>query len=399
MSAKKQPPNDVAIRRVALMVESSSSSGRQVLRGVAEYVRQTGPWSLYYEPSHILNTLPDWMEQWQSDGVIARIRNRETAKRFAKMGIPVVDILGVVPNTGIPLVQVDNQHIAELAANYLLGQNLHSFGFCDIRGHAWARQRHEEFRNTIVQAGFECHVHQLPSFEGKAWYSEPARNSLDCWIAQLPKPVGIMAANDWAGQKVLDACRRVGALVPEEVAVIGVDNDEAICEVSEPMLTSIVAQHDRTGFYAAELLDRLMRGKRPPSNPVTVGTPSIVVRRSTTVETISDRDMIAAVRYIRENACNGIRVEDVADHVSLSYSTLKRRFDRFLSRSIHDEIQRVRIERVRELLKETDMTLAEIARTTGFRHQEYLGAVFKSHTGTTPGQFREEEKRSYCYSG
>jgi LacI family transcriptional regulator len=187
-----------------------------------------------------------------------------------------------------------------------------------------------------------------------------------------------MAANDWVGQKVLDASRRVGASVPEEVAVVGVDNDEAICEISDPMLSSVVARHDRVGFYAAELLDRLMQGKPAPAAPMIVGAPSVVVRRSTDVQTIADRDVVAAVQFIRENACRGLRVDDVAAHVALSYSTLKRRFQRTLARSVHDEIMRVRMQRVRELLAETTMTLAQLSRAAGFPYQEYLRAIFKS---------------------
>lgn len=379
-------------RRVALLVESSLNSGRLMLRGIAEYARQAGPWSIYHEPGHFQNVLPDWMADWQGDGIIARVRNRAVAKRYLKMGFPLVDILGDVADMGIPLVQVDNRAIAELAANHLIGHGFREFAYCGIRGPLWSQQRRDVFRELIGGAGYELHCHQLPSFHGRAWYSEAELDRLAQWIAGLRKPIGIMAGNDWAGQKVLEACRRIGALVPEEIAVVGVDNDEAICEISDPMLSSIVAKHDRVGFHAAQLLDQLMQGERPPSEPLTVGVPSIVVRRSTTVEAISDRDVVAAVRYIRENACGGIRAEDIARHVALSYSTLKRRFQRVLSRSIHDEIARVRMTRVRELLAETEMSVTQIARATGFSHPEYLGAVFKTHAGMTPKQFRQEAK-------
>ncbi|MBN2296455.1 MAG: DNA-binding transcriptional regulator [Pirellulales bacterium] len=387
-----------AQRRVALVVESSLTVGRQMLRGIAEYIRQTGYWSVYYEPGHIQNTLPAWLENWHGDGIIARVRNRRLARRFAKMKLPVVDILGDVPDTGIPSVQVNNLAIAELAATHLLEHGFQCFGFCGIRGHGWSRQRQDAFKASIARSGYACHVRCLPSFYGKAWYSEVERERLAQWIAGLPKPVGIMAVNDWIGQKVLAACRHVGALVPEEVAVIGVDNDEAICEISDPMLSSIVPRHDRVGFYAAELLDRLMQSKKPslkkqPSNDLVVGVPSIVPRRSTDIQTITDRDMAEAVRFIRENACGDIRVEEVAAHVALSYSTLKRRFRKVLDRSVHDEIMRVRMERVRELLAETKMPLGQIARATGFRHQEYLGVAFKAQIGITPGQYRKENSR------
>ena len=377
-------------RRVALMVESSLNSGREMLRGIAEYVRQTSHWSIYYEPGHIQKILPEWMENWQGDGIIARVRNRHLAKQFAKMKLPAVDILGDVLDTGIPLVQVDNRAIAELAAGHLLEHGFRLLGFCGIRGRLWSNQRRDIFKNIAYGANCPCHMHLLPSFYSKAWFAEKERKKLAEWIDGLPKPIGIMAVNDWVGQKILEACRTVGAMVPEQVAVIGVDNDTATCEISDPMLSSVVPRHDRVGFYAAQLLDALMQGEEPPAEPLTVGQPNIVVRRSTDVQTIADNDIVEAVRFIRENACRGIRTEDVAKHVALSYSTLKRRFRKVLSRSIHDEIIRIRMNRVRELLAETEMTLEQIALATGFHHTEYLGVVFKSQTGMTLGQFRLE---------
>lgn len=391
MAPKRRPTRKAERRRVALVIESSHSSGRQMLRGIAEYIRQISHWSVYYEASHIQTVLPKWLKNWRGDGIIARIRNRTLARQFAEMRLPVVDLLGDILDTGIPLVQVDNRAISELAASHLIEHGFRSFAFCGVRSPLWSTQRCEVFRKCIADAGYVCHVHHLPSIFSKAWVTEDEeRERLTQWVRDLHKPIGIMATNDWAGQKILEACRRIGAIVPEEVAVIGVDNDEAVCEISDPMLSSIIPRHDRVGFHAAELLDQLMQGKSPPSEPLTVGLPSIVVRRSTDVQTIADRDIVEAMRFIREHGCGDIRVEDIAAHVALSYSTLKRRFQRVLCRSIHDEITRVRIARGCELLTETEMTLGQIAQVTGFRHQEYFGVVFKSQMGMTPGQYREK---------
>lgn len=203
-----------------------------------------------------------------------------------------------------------------------------------------------------------------------------------------------MACNDTAGQKVLEACRRCGVTVPEEAAVLGVDNDEALCQIADPMLSSIIPVHDRVGYHAAELLDRLMQGHRVPAAPLFLKPTTVVVRRSTDVLAMDDRDVAAAVRFIREQACSGIGVEDVVRRVALSYSTLRRRFQRILSRSVHDEIIRVRLERAQELLAETNLSLARVAVATGFEHQEYLGAVFRAKLGLTPKQFRDEARRA-----
>lgn len=176
--------------------------------------------------------------------------------------------------------------------------------------------------------------------------------------------------------------------MPEAAAVLGVDNDESLCDVSDPMLSSIVPVHDRAGYEAARLLDRWMQGEPPAVSELLIEPTEVVVRRSTDILAIDDVELAAAVRFIREHACDGIGVEEVVRHVAISYSTLKRKFGRIYRRSIHDEIIRVRLERAKELLGETDLPLAAIARKTGFKHQEYLGAVFKARVGTTPQRYR-----------
>ena len=377
-------------RSVALIVESSVASGRQLLRGIAQYVREVGHWSIYCEPGHLKATLPNWLARWKGDGMIVRVMNQKVAQRVARMGIPVVAVQGAVPRGAVPFVQVDDRAIAEVAANYLVEHKLRYFGFCGLREAYWSTLRGDRFREALGKFGFQPHKYALPPRGSRAWFSDAERENLARWIASLPKPIGILACNDWTGQRVLEACRRAETIVPEEVAVLGVDNDETICDLCDPVLSSIVAGHDRVGYHAAELLDGLMQGKRAPKEPVVVGSPSLVVRRSTDLQTIADRDVAAAVRFIRENACAGIRVEDVAAHVALSSSSLFRRFQSVLSRSVHDEILRARMERVRELLTETEMPLSQIAHATGFNHQEYLGVVFKAQMGVTPGQFRSE---------
>ena len=202
--------------------------------------------------------------------------------------------------------------------------------------------------------------------------------------------MGILACNDGIGLRVLEACRRAAVLVPEEVAVLGVDNDEPLCEIAHPMLSSIVPVHDRVGYAAAALLDRLMAGERTPRTPQYLQPSRIVVRRSSDVLAMEDHDVAEAVRFIREAACSGIGVDDVVRRVQLSYSTLKRRFHAVLGRSIHDEIVRVRLQRACDLLAETELPLPKIAERTGFRHAEYLGAVFKAKLGMTALRYRQQ---------
>jgi LacI family transcriptional regulator len=210
------------------------------------------------------------------------------------------------------------------------------------------------------------------------------------WIQSLPKPLGLMACNDFRGIQALDACRRAGIAVPEEVAVIGVDNEELVCTLAYPPLSSVVPDARRIGYEAAALLDRLMRGEPEPATPLSIPPAEVVTRLSTDVNAITDPEVAAAMRFIREHACEGIGVHDILCQVPVSRSVLQRRFRRLLGRSIHAVIAGVRLRHAKQLLVETDLPLAAIAKRTGFSHVEYLCAAFRQSVGSPPGAYRRE---------
>lgn len=370
------------------------ASGRQVLDGIIRYVHQAGPWSIYHEPSHTLDRIPEWLENWSGDGILARIRSKTLGNALLAKKVPVVDVLGNIPHPKIPVVTVNDRAIAELAIHHLMDKGFRSFGYCGVSGAMWSQRRHERFREIAIKSGYELHDCQLPSYRDQKWFSKAQSERLIRWISYLPKPCGIMACSDMVAQKVLQACQQAEIVVPEEVAVIGVDNDTTLCKICDPMLSSVMAGHDQVGFRGAELLDRLMQGKSASKEPQIVGVPDLVVRQSTDTLMIDNPDIVAAVRYIREHACSEIGVKDVIGHVAVSYSTLSRQFHRALSRSIHDEIVQVRIQRARDLLQDTQLTLSQIAQLAGFKHQEYFGKIFRSITGMTPGQYRRETQKS-----
>ena len=199
-----------------------------------------------------------------------------------------------------------------------------------------------------------------------------------------------MACNDPRGQKVLEACRRAGVGVPDQVAVIGVDNDEPFCEVSDPPLSSVVPNHMGIGYEAAAILHGLMHGRRPPRQLIIIPASGVVTRQSTEVLAMEDRDVAAAVHFIREHACEGLSVAGVVEFSPLPRRTLHRRFKESLGHSIHDEIVRARIARAKELLAGSDMQLARVAERAGFKHQEYMGAIFLAQVGLTPAEYRRQ---------
>lgn len=375
---------------VALLVETSLGSGRDILRGIARYVRVHEPWLLYHEPRSLEESAPKWLRHWQGDGIIARIQTPALAEEVLASGIPAVDVLGVVHDTRLPLVHVDDATISRLAATHLLERGFKRFGFFGIDGENWSEHRHKTFAEVVQTAGCELHSYTLPRAlsTGHSW--EEVQDELARWVADLPKPAGVMVCSDQRGPQLLDACRRAGVRVPDEVAVIGVDNDEPLCEVCNPPLSSVNPNHQQVGYAAAALLSRLMKGKTPPSKPTLIQSMDVVTRLSTDVLAIEDRKLAEALRLIREFACAGLKVDDLARHVGLSRSVLQRRFRTVLRKSVHEEILEVRLKRACDLITSSDLPLIEIAESTGFKHQEYLGAVLKSRLQKTPAQLRRQ---------
>ena len=204
----------------------------------------------------------------------------------------------------------------------------------------------------------------------------------------MPKPVGILAANDDRGLQVLDACRRSEIDVPDQVAVLGVDNDEYLCSLSLPPLSSIDMNSEETGYRAAALLDKLMTGRRPPKRLPEIRPAGVIIRRSTDVLATEDRDVIRAVRFIRDHACRPLRVADVTEHVSMSRSSLEPRVRAVLGRTVHQEIRKVQIDTAKTLLADTDLPIKQVAQRCGFKNVQYLTRVFSATVGKTPADFR-----------
>ena len=376
--------------RVALLIETSLASGRDILGGIAHYVRERGPWSIYFEPRSLGDSVPTWLRGWDGDGIIARLQDERIADAVEATGIPAVDVLGVVRRPGLPLAHVDNAAIAGLAAGHLLERGFRHFGFCGLDGVNWSDQRRDAFVLAVAGAGGDCSVYARAGGPRESWEEE--QDHLADWVRSLPRPSAVMACNDPRGQKVLEACRRIGVRVPDEVAVVGVDNDEPICDISDPPLSSVVPDHRRVGYEAAALLDRLRSGRADPSSAVHIPPRSVVTRRSSDVLATTDPEVARAMHFIREHACSGLVAEEVCRRLDLSRSTLQRRFRRALGRTIHDEIIAVRLKRAQELLAETDIPLAVVAERSGFLHQEYLGSVFRSRLHQTPSAYRKRAR-------
>ena len=381
--------------RVALLMDSSRAYGRGLLHGIAAFVRTHGRWSVYVGERGQGDAPPAWLRGWTGDGIIARIETRRVADAILKLRLPAVDLCGLFSNIdGVPLISTDHEAVARAAFQHLALRGFRRFAFCGFVGQSFSDQRSSAFSRLAVEAGFPCHVYRpktlsvnrcAPKREGICSFYE---KEIPSWFAGLPKPVGLMACNDLRGQQVLDACRDADLVVPDEVAVIGVDNDDIVCDFAEPPLSSVVPDTRRIGYEAAALLERLMRGEPPPSNTVLFPPLSVVTRRSSDLLAVEDRQIARAARLIREHAHEGISVKEVVKDLGMSRSLFERRFSKVFGRSPKAEILRIRLDRIKLFLAETDYSLNQIAHETGFAHPEYMSVIFKLKTGQTPGEYR-----------
>jgi LacI family transcriptional regulator len=384
-----------AIREVLAILNMERDYDRQIATGVSHFAHDTGGWRIYLEYD-FANRVPDF-HHWHGHGIIADLEDETVLRAVLGRGVPTVGIGGAAtPNdvpAGISYVATDNIRIAQLAADHLLQRGYHLFGFCGIpRGPntSWAVAREEAFGRRLAAAGFSCSVFRGRYRRTTRWDS--MLDELAQWLEQLPRPIGLMACDDPRARHVLLACRRAGLRVPEDAVVIGVDNDEIMCEMVEPTLTSIQQGTERIGYEAAALLDRMMRSQIRAPRFLTIPPIGIVTRRSTNAMQVDDDAVSKGLQYILDHKSMPISAATVARHVGLSRGMLDIRFHRAIGSSIYATISRSRLNAIRELLVETTLPLKAICPRVGIPNVEYLVTAFRRWTGQTPGEYRKANR-------
>jgi len=404
--------------QVLILVETSKNYGRGMLEGIGRYALAHGPWSIFFEERSLFDRLPQWFSDWRGDGIIVRGNSTAMVRTLSASGVPVIETDARITGFGLPLVYVDNAAVARAAADHFAERGLTNLAYCDLSLARWSRLRRQAYEDELTRRGLACEFYRLPKrLAGTEWQRQ--RDHLMEWVRLLPKPVGLFAENDVCGQRLLDACRFMGLPVPEQVAVLGVDNDQVLCQLSTPRLSSVDLSVERMGYESAALLDKLMTARResprrgmkwvmrqvaadypavgavrppderiPPSIEILVEPLGVVARQSTDILAMDDPDVASAARYIREKACSGIAVKDLLSAIPLSRRVLERRFRATLGRSPKDEIMRIKMNRARELLSGTDLSLAAIAAQTGFSSLNYLSNAFSRENGMSPRQYR-----------
>lgn len=383
--------------RVGLLIQSSLEYGRGLLRGIGQYLTEHESWAIYHRPGLLFDALPPGFREWGPEGIIAQLESAKLIRQVRRMGLPTVDLFALHEIPGVPRLAPDHRAVTQIVADYFVARAYQHFAFCGSPGVYYSDLRSKHFAGHLKRMGHEPVVYQgARTAEAASVFDREAAGLLEAarlgrWVRNLPKPVALLASGDLRAQQVLSACLDQGIAVPGEVTVMGVGNDEVICRLCNPSLTCVDLNTEKIGYRAALLLEQMMSGRRPPRLPVVVEPRGIVKRKSTSALAISDPGVATAVQYIHDHLAEEITTQGVADHVALSRSTLQRRFTRTLGRSPREVAIEAQLDRVKQLLIDTDLPLSRIAELSGFFYSESMCRLFKRKLGLTPGQFRKRK--------
>ena len=380
------------MRRVALIYDARHAYDWKVIIGVARYIREHPGFNVYLERDALKDQQLPPLSEWDGDGVIANFDHPSVAGAVSRSRLPTVGFGSGYGwrNASIPYFFSNNRMISQKAADHFLVRGFRNFAFCGYtknRINGWSQEREQAFVSHLKLHGHSCAIYSDPYRMARHWGAE--QRALGKWLASLPKPVAVLAANDSRGLQVLEACRAFELGVPQQVAVIGVNNDELLCQLSNPPLTSIEQGTEKMGYEAAALLDRMMNGYKPRTRRFVVDPVRVVARNSTDVLAVEDHLVAGAMAFIAANAMKGIKVSDVGHALGISRSTLEARFKKALTFSIHAAIRRARMDRVRALVSGTTLPLKQIAATSGFRSVQHMTTLFKKSFAQSPARYRQ----------
>ena len=391
-SSEKAPMNQK--KKVLLLIETSRSFGRQVIQGILRFTTERRNWSLFFGDRSAHEHFPGWLKLWDGDGIISRTGETKMYRQLQKLRIPVVEVLGDDRHHP-PLVMSDERYNCRLVADHFWERRFRYFGFFSLGQNWWSLKRQRMFQEALSAYGMQCFVSPQAAIKNDIALSTPwwkgCEDEVFDWIRSLPKPIGIFCAWDMHALFLMNICESRGIAVPEDVSIVGYGNNADICRAASPSLSSVVPNAREIGYQAAILLDMMFMGKNLPDPPIYIPATHIEVRQSSDITAISDPDMKTALQFIRKNIeQKSMSVEYVARHLNLSKRTLVRRFHHHLGRSPNDEIVRVKMERAKELLRETSLSVGQIAVTLGYESTRNFGRAFLQHVGLTPSNYRRQ---------
>lgn len=384
------------MHKIILLIDFSEEYSKGLLKGISRYSKETGPWlfcrmPLFYRETKGIEGILHWARDWKADGIIGQLYNDKDIGKIVEAGIPVIAQDFKERFAEIPNITGAYHEAGVIGADYFLKKGFKNFAFYGFRDIVWSRERAEGFEERIARAGHKVHYFEhRKSRSGELWYYKPS--SLSKWLKSLPKPIALMACDDNQGQHITEACRHSGLRIPEEVAVLGVDNDETICELSDPPLSSIALDVEKAGYETARLLDLMIRKKITGFYDVVTKPTQVITRQSTDIYATNDHYIASSLKYIHQNIDKGLQVEDVVKQVPLSRRALEKRFREITGYPVYGYIFNLRIEKFVQKLLDTDMTIFEIAMDLGLGDGKNISRQFRQIKGCTPIEYRNRYK-------
>ncbi len=369
-------------RRVAYTAISRSQHAYGGLRGMLDYKERNPHWQLVCDPFDPFIQFPQ-LNLDALDGVIGFFHERSWADAINAAGVPAVNISNRFSDLPLPLITNDDEAVGRLGAEHLLERGFVNLGFFSISNDWLVHRRYAGFKNSVKRRGTrECFVFE---FDTNQTITDPI---IDQWLHSLPKPIGILASMDTAARQLIRRATEIGLKVPDDVAVLGVNNERWMVHIESVSMSSIELNERRVGFLAAELLDALMDGKPRPPKPVFVPPLGVVMRGSTEIVIAEDPVVAKALKFISERCGDGIGVEDVLDELRISRRNFELKLKRAIGQSPRMAIFRAQIERAKKLLLTSNAPMHRISEQCGFEYEPRFYVVFKRLTGTTPGEYR-----------
>ncbi|MFS1701877.1 XylR family transcriptional regulator [Alteromonas sp. AMM-1] len=383
---------------ITLLFNANKVYDRRVIAGVGEYLQTSKvDWDLYLEEDFMARL--EHLDEWSGDGIIADYDNPEIQAALQKAKVPVVGIGGSYSNPedypDVPYVATDNHALVQAAFEHLRQKGIQRFAFygAPVNEHArWAQEREKAVLEITRAQGYECYVYRGHPVRPETWQYTTKR--LADWLKSLPTPIGIIAVTDSRARHLLQVCDHIGMIIPDKMAVIGIDDDELARYLSRVSLSSVRQGCYELGEQAARLLHKMLKGHNPPKKPILIAPECVAERQSTDFKAISDPHVMQAMHYIRQNACRGIKVEQVLDYVGVSRSNLENRFREERGHSIHTEIHHEKLQRACKMLENSNEATSQIAKICGYPSLQYMYAVFKKHFNQTPKEYRDAMKNN-----
>jgi LacI family transcriptional regulator len=382
-----------APQKIAVLVDTSTSWGRNVIEGIHSYQKLHNRWHLYVEPRGLDQKL--WLPPgWNGQGVIARVGYRELSRQLKQSGLPVVNVSGIrIPGAKFPRITTNLRKNATIAAEHFLNNGFRNFAYFSLISLDYVSEHQMAFNQAVTNRGFTCRFFESGTEEGKGdseWTMD--QKKLLAWLESLPKPVGILTWTSNAARELIYACLDAGHRIPEQIAVMSGSDDELFCKVAPVPISAVHVAAEEIGFLAAQRLDEMLMGKQAGrSRDLQVPPLGVVVRQSTEVLAVDDASLAKALRFIRNDPAQKMSVDDVAAQAGYCRRLLEQRFAKILGRSPAAEIKRVRVELALQLLQTTNMRISDVAEKSGFSTAEYMATVFRKEFGVAPLSFRRNK--------